>query len=331
MVLGKNAALTGGLALAIAAATVLVCGCQSASRPPAVTVVAVGPDAPVGLIGHGAIDGKPWRFRLMPSASGGLWCQETARFAEDCASGFTYVWTEKWADNRPLLVVNLGQTIYAQVRPAVAWVSARLSDGAVLGLRPVGAYGRRWIALVLPDQLSVSELTAYSARGEIAHSVPFMHGLNSGPEFVSWLSPGDPGPARLTRLLDPSVVPGQWLYVGPWGNILMQGPGAEYSWAVGEPTFGVREDVPGYPMTPRLVVITYRPDVAYLVLRMSNGANERVPAVRGAGLVFAAFRVARHPAIVSWGAYDSAGRRVSGGPSSPDSRACPRAFCGAVG
>jgi hypothetical protein len=336
MVLGRNAALTGGLMLAIAAATVLVTGCQPGSRPPTVTVAAVGPDAPVGLIGHGSIDGKPWRFRLMPSAAWRgtiIQCGPTARFAEDCAAGSTYVWSDKWPDSRPLfLETQTGQTIYGQVRPAVTWVSARLSDGAVLGLRPVGAYGRRWIALVVPDQLSVSELIVYSARGEIAHSVPFLYGSNREPHFYTWLPPGDPGPARSTRLLNSSVVPGQWLHVGPWGTCFMENSDSGMCWPVDQPTFGVIEDYPGHPATSRITVITYRPDVAYLVLTMSNGTTERVPVVRGAGMVFAAFKITRHPAIVSWGAYDSARRRVSGGPGPPDSSVCapPYTDCGHV-
>src|SRR5215470_10991705 len=154
-----------------AAFTVLASGCQPAARPPVVTVAAVGPGAPAGVIGHGTIDGKPWRFRLMPSGNWGgvLQCVSTARFAQDCAAGVTYVWNEKWPDSaQPLYIQTLGQTaIYGQVQPVVTWVRARLSDGAVLGLRPVGAYGRRWIALAVPDRLYVSELIAYSARGEI--------------------------------------------------------------------------------------------------------------------------------------------------------------------
>lgn len=335
MGLGKNAALIAGLALAIAVGTALVSGCQPASRLPAVTVAPVGPDAPVGLIGHGVIDGKPWRFRLMPSAAWRgttIQCVPTARFAQDCAAGTTYVWKENWPDqSRPLFLLTQGvpQVIYGQVRPAVTWVSARLSDGAVLGLRPVGAYGRRWIALVLPDKLSVAELIAYSARGEIAHSVPILWDPDRAPRFYSWLPPGNPGPARSTRLLNPSVVPGQRLYVGPWGTCLaVQDFGLGHCWPVGEPVFGVTEDYPGNPTTSRVVVIAYRPDVAYLVLTMSDSATRRVPVVRGAEMVFAAFTIALHPAVVSWGAYDSAGRKVSGGHGPPDSSVCSPQYCG---
>lgn len=101
--LARNTALTGGLALAIAAAvTVLVSSCQPASRPSTLTVAPVGPGAPVGLIGHGTIDGKPWRFRLMPSGhwDGLIGCQSAARFAQDCAAGFPFMRNVvKWPDS----------------------------------------------------------------------------------------------------------------------------------------------------------------------------------------------------------------------------------------
>lgn len=80
-----------------------------------------------------------------------------------------------------------------QVRPNVTRVSVRLSDGDAVRLRPVRAYGRHWIGLLLPDGVWIDLVRAYANGVELAHSTPFRNA--AGYEFLSWLPPGDAGPA----------------------------------------------------------------------------------------------------------------------------------------
>jgi len=54
---------------------------------------------------------------------------------------------------QPVTIWTFTPALFGPVRPDVARVSMRLSDGAVLNLYPVEAYGHSWIGLVLPEGL----------------------------------------------------------------------------------------------------------------------------------------------------------------------------------
>jgi len=160
------------------------------------------------VIGRDTIIGKGWQIQLMPGKSwGGVsQCAPADHLAVDCQLGYTHWWERRLPDQaEPAFLNGSAPTLVGQVRPNVSSVRVRLSNGTVVRLRPVEAYGRRWIGLVLPDGLSVAMVTVYtggSVRGvELAHSVPWRG------EFYSWLPPGDPGPRPVTKAINRAVVP----------------------------------------------------------------------------------------------------------------------------
>ena len=69
---------------------------------------------------------------------------------------------------------------------------------------------------------------------------------------------------------------------------------------------------------PRVVPISFRPDVFYLLLFLSDGKVSQVPVVRGAGIGVAAVRIVRSPKIVRWAVFDAAWTQVGGGSGTPD-------------
>lgn len=286
---------------------------------PRLTVRTLGPVAVAGKIATGAINGKRWQIRLRTGKDwdGAQQCAPMARRAMYCDFGRTYLWSTRFPDRSypAWLNADVG-ALYGQVRPTVTKVSVRLSDGDLVKLRPVTAYGRHWIGLVLPEGLLVAKVTAYSGGREIAHSVPYV-AADGHYNFLTWLPPGDPGPARVTKVVDAAVVPGDMLYVGPWGNCIGY-PNAYSCFPVGYRATGWGSEYPNEPQTPRSSVIAVPADAAYMLLTLTNHRIERVRVLHGAGVGFVAVRVLAHPWIAHWELYDAAGNPLSGGKGPPD-------------
>ncbi len=184
--------------------------------------------------------------------------------------------------------------LIGQVRANVTEVSVRLSDGDAVRLRPAQAYGRHWIGLLLPDGVSIDLVTAYANGVELAHSTPLHNSIAYG--FLSWLPPGDAGPAPTTKIVNAAVVPGDQLSIGPSGTCIGW-PDAMSCWRVAD-WFA---DYPATAGSSRALVVSVAPEASYLVLTLSAGRNFRVPVVKGAGVrrlrgVQGALRVS-HPAL----------------------------------
>jgi len=190
----------------------------------------------------------------------------------------------------------------------------RLSDDAILNLYPVEAYGHWWIGVVLPEGLWPVKAVAFSRHAEIVHSVPFVSGFPGSRQvfFLTWLPPGDDGPSRMTKLIrggGTSLV----LHTGPWGNCLV-GHGSMWVFSLDDYPNGALEGGGGLPRT---VPMAFPWPARYVILVMSDGTLRRVQLVRRAGLGFAIVRAPRKPSVVSWGAYDAGGHRLSGGAGAP--------------
>jgi hypothetical protein len=202
-------------------------------------------------------------------------------------------------------------------------ISIRLSDGVVLDLHPFGWSGFRWIGLVVPHELRVTEAVAFAGRRELGYAIPFTE--TGSPTFGLWLRAGQTGPARVTRLIGSGAVAGKaWSvtgYAGPWGYcVALQSPdGAGSSCGPrAHPTgYGPELEVGAAPEVPRWVIGTARPSVAYQKLVMSDQRTIRVAVVRFAGVKYYALAITAGPQIVRWGAFDAAGHRVDGGQGPP--------------
>ncbi len=273
-----------------------------------------------GVVAAGTINGKRWQIQLQGSQSwDGTWqCVPTILFATACQIGTNNLWGPFPSQSEPAFLGAAGQTMLGQVRDNVSRLNVRLSDGIVLKLRPVTAYGRRWVGLVFPAGVTMNRATAYSGAIQIAHTTPFIAD-DGNYSFLTWLGPGDHGPAIVTKAISRKVVPGDRLFVGPWGNCVGW-PGAYSCWPLRSLNVsGWVYEFPHAPSTPRSVVMAVRSSVAYMLLHLSNGKTMRVRVVKGAGIGFVAYRITDNPSVLSWGLYSSRGVRLSGGNGPPDS------------
>jgi hypothetical protein len=125
------------------------------------------------------------------------------------------------------------------VRADVRYLVAVLSNGQAVTLRPVKVRGParpRLTAIAVPAQTSITQIRAYSARGELGYTVPYAalpprpSRLNpdaSGDfQIVRWLQPGQPArPAPATYMIGRGTARGaawsEQLKVGPWGTCVV--------------------------------------------------------------------------------------------------------------
>jgi hypothetical protein len=317
-----------GLAAAVAAAVMIPSVIDQSAhrgpanrghRPPKVTVARLSSRVAPGLIARGTAGKQSWRITFDRADKNSL-CVLVAHDAPVCMSG-----TAPSVSGLATMTGLSGSTWNSFASPVGADVtnmSVSLSDGAVLNLHPFGSAGYRWVGLVVPRTLRIVEAIAYSGKRELGYSVPFTH--DGYQTLVTWLRPGQVGPARSTRLIGSGVAAAaHWSvvgYAGPWGycEVLtaQNGHGSSCQQAgVGYP--GSELIGPASATLGRWVVGTARPDVAYLVLTLRNRATLRVPVVEFAGSNWFALAINTHPRIVSWRAYDDAGHRLYGGPGWP--------------
>jgi len=193
----------------------------------------------------------------------------------------------------------------------------RMSDGFVINLRPVRAFGHRWIGIVLPAALAPVDAVAYSGHREVGHSVPYVGpGVDTTPAiaFLSWLPPGDRGPARTTKVVSGGGLR-MVLHSGPGGNVLIgRGAGADYP--LGYRASGALWGGASYPQS---FPVVFPSPARYIVLVLANGTRKRIPLVIGAGLGFAMIRVTTRSSVMRWGVYDARGKWLSGGHGAPSS------------
>ena len=102
---------------------------------------------------------------------------------------------------------------------AVRYVTVRLSDGAVLTLHPVSVYGTRFVGYAVPRSVQVSSITASSARGELASTIPF-NAPDATLDAGVWLRPGQTGMRRATHLIGSGTLGGHaWSSHGLRGTV----------------------------------------------------------------------------------------------------------------
>jgi hypothetical protein len=286
---------------------------------PKVTVGHVTSPASHGLIATGTVDGKPWTIRL---TAAGMDICVYASGAPDLGCGIE--WTQpSW----PISFSSAGSVVTASVGTVSAQVSrvdVVLSDGAVLKLDPVRFGRARWIGLEVPRRLTVGRLIAYSRHGVLAYAIPFTEpgGL---PIVVNWLTPGEPVPGRVTRVVGAGRSDGtSWsvtVHAGPWGWCAVPavpGSGGTTGCWPGVPArYGVMLGSGGPTSRPWWIVGAVRSSVSYLAMSLKAGGTVRIPVVEVAGERLYAVAVFRPSLIAGWGAYDARGRRLYGGSGAP--------------
>jgi hypothetical protein len=278
-------------------------------------VATLGQNAAAGMIARGTIGGRPWRIRLTLGEAG---CEPRQGWAPDCLESVGFA-VRHWRQERPhvISIWTFSPVLFGPVRSNVTVVRMRLSDGAVIDLHPVRAFGHRWIGVVLPPTLAPVEAIAYSGRRELTHAVPYVRiGADGTPDiwFMSWLRPGEAGPARTTKLVRGAGL-SLVLHTGPWGNVLLaESSGWDFPLGFKPDKDPALEDS---SELPRPVPLAFAWPARYIVLILSNRTAKVVQLVRGAGIGFAIVKVAARPVILRWDVYDAAWRRLSSGYGPP--------------
>jgi hypothetical protein len=188
----------------------------------------------------------------------------------------------------------------------------------VLTLHPVRVYGVRLVAFAIPLGAPVVSATAYSARGEIATAIPFRDGGMSS--FVTWLRPGQSGPALASGLIDSGSYLGKawWVraYLGPWGACLVG--------QAGDARGSSCEEVPSAPRNgtgmwlwtgggPALAMGIADPPIVRIAVTSPDGKTTQVHPVAVGSTRFFAFPFGQGPKHWKWTAYDGSGHAITSG------------------
>ena len=325
----RRATAAAGLAVVIAAAAIVPSAVHFGAAPePAtthrgvhnsVTVQPPGPHSPQGEIAQGTLNGKPWQITISKPNGIGQQCFQSAGQAvgghgpKICAqdtgtvAGAPIVFYESFPPS--------DMAISGAVATDVSYATVTLTDGTVLRLHPVEARGARYVAFVAPLG-AVAKVVAYSARGEIASSVPDPVG---SANFSTWYPPGQhaPAPAHASAVIGTGTFDGNaWsvrLSSGPSGECVDFGgtPGCEpYSRPGG--TAIVQYTVYGGLSSAFAVFFgSAAPAVSRIAIEFPGGQTVARP-VTVAGQKYWAFAAAAYKSV-HWTAYNAAGQVVGAG------------------
>ncbi|MGO9501516.1 MAG: hypothetical protein ACLPUO_08050 [Streptosporangiaceae bacterium] len=101
---------------------------------------------------------------------------------------------------------DVQQVLEGPVARKVTRVTISLAGGSVVNLRPVAWQGERWVAVLLPTALRVTEAVAFSRPGDLGRAVPLVQGQTT--TFGRWLHPDQPAHGRVTYLLGSGSING---------------------------------------------------------------------------------------------------------------------------
>jgi hypothetical protein len=204
--------------------------------------------------------------------------------------------------------------------PAMRYMTMSLSNGQLLTLRPQSWSGHRYLAVVLPKALRVTEAVAYGARGELGYAIPFNY--QGSADIQTWLRPGQTGLAEESAQIGAGGSGrSRWTataYVGPWGMCMRESGGGFCMAIDGQSRFGLVTGQYGSGVGG-LEVGLARHDVAYLMVTRSDGTVIRIVVTHLPGVPYGLTAIIRsgHRAFTSWVGYDAAGHRLGSGQGDP--------------
>jgi hypothetical protein len=272
-----------------------------------VTVVQLGGVAKGGLIGAGTMDGKRWRVILQRALGDGC---AVAQYTLTCGTtnggdpGARQVSLEDSTDGSTQF--ELG-TVGAKVTRVVI----QLTNGSELDVRPVSAYGRRWIAVAAPTS-AIRRAESFVGAAEYAYAIPFADkGID---DFVTWLRPGQPGLPRASRSLGSGDYDGAaWhaaISAGPWGYCAVFAAGSGCVPGTSIPRLVPPRDLFGALFCGPLYTSSGKPagassgvaavpsGVRYVVLRFAGGKQQQMTTVTVAGTTAFVFVIPSHQKII---------------------------------
>ncbi|HET7014407.1 MAG TPA: hypothetical protein VFI65_10880 [Streptosporangiaceae bacterium] len=291
------------------------------------TIVRLGPIAKHGLFAEGIETGKQrtaiWKLRIDAShnqvraqvTGEGVWY--VGNLKESVNPGSIGTFYNGGIDNWP--------GVYGVVSNNVTRVAVTLNNHQKLNLYPVAAAGRRWVGLLTPIGIRPATFTAYSGKTELARVVN-----TSLP--VTWLLPGQKGPAGKFRFINRGRVSSGSGHHLPWNVSLQSGPfgyclvldvsiahggflGSDCMSPDTAKSAGAKALVSR--RYARWLLGTAKPSVASLLFTLSGDKTLRVPVVSVGGQRFFGLALPAGLKVVIWAARDKAGHKLYGGFGQP--------------
>jgi hypothetical protein len=306
-------------------------------RPPApaapkhytVTVTGLG-SVQRGLIGEGTIDGRRWTIVL-----------NSSRQNDGCSiDGFSLSCSAAGSSAAGARQVSLGSAggrdiefEYGTVGADVTGIVIQLSNGSRLNLRPVSAYGRRWVAFAAPS-LAIGRAETFVGGTLYRYAVPFVNDGSS--EFVTWLHPGQAGLARVSKSLGSGRLNGvSWhgaISIGPWGTCVVFANGSSCVPGASVPRLvpaghliaslacGLLYTSEGTSAHASSGVVAVPPGVRSVVLTFAGGRQHKLAAVSVGGTVAFVYAIPDAPAVTRIQELGAAGQLLASG--SPTGLGC---------
>jgi hypothetical protein len=319
----RRATAAAGLAAVIAAAAIVPSVVHFGAAPePAtthrgvpnnVTVQPPGPHSPEGEIAQGSINGKPWRITISKPNGIGQQCFQSAGQAVGGHGPTVCAQDTGTVIGAPMTFYESfppsGMAMAGGVAADVSYADVTLTDGAVLRLHPVKAWGARYVAFVAPRG-TVAKVAAYSARAEIASSVPDPAGsANFGP----WYAPGQHGPGHASGVIGTGTFDGNaWSVRLSGGCVVFAGTSGCEPYTRPAGTAIVQYTVYGGLSSSFAVFFgSAAPAVSRIAIEFPGGQTVARP-VTVAGQKYWAFAAAAYKSV-HWTAYNAAGQVVGTG------------------
>ncbi|HEX5288207.1 MAG TPA: hypothetical protein VFX25_05010 [Streptosporangiaceae bacterium] len=300
-------------------------------------VVDAPPAAPAvdGVIASGTTGGQRWKITL--KRDNGI--SATAPGVTSLSVGYPSTDPVEFSAGLGAPHARLLMAV-GMVRADVTAVTVQVAGAPSLRLIPVQSLGKRWVGMVVPATLHVTNMIAYGATGAVGHTVPYSPDPDVGFRTLAWLAPGQPGQARRSiRLPRLEAGPGVRAYldgptifqIGPWGECVAQGfigqpdPCNTSSDPLAIPRGGIfdtincdgadladvnAEDAPNPKVAYCLAGAA--PRVSRIELRLSDGSVHELEPVAVGHIKYLSFALSQ-VSLTRWTAFDAAGHQLATG------------------
>lgn len=341
------------LAAAVAAVTVPSLAHHVGQHPYHVTVTSPGKNSDRHLIADGKLTtdinsirwsvsglGSVRHFRLQWHIYGVWHVYQGGQYVGDVHGG-------SWSDSFGLPAFPAGPAslldlayhepdlLALTVRSDVSYVLVSLTNGQTVKLQPVAVLGPKhpgFVAIAVPDETSIAQISAYSATGELGYTAPigsvrslpthFNQNPDGSFEILRWLTPNQSAvPRRASYRIGRGTADGApWsenIQVSPSGTCLSAPAGVVFCYpATGSDLTGgkaARTLGTSYISQQNIgwQAIVAKPSVSYIVATEGHGREVRVPIYSLLGAKFATIVQTQQNGVTGWIAYSAIGQRLA--------------------
>ena len=275
-----------------------------------VTVTTLRGSANGGVVGEGTIGTKRWRVVVNRTMSAGCTAQG---YVATCGFG-----DRSGVGPREVILGGVGngpQFEAGTVGADITRVAIHLSNGTVLSLRPVSAYGLHWIAVAAPLH-AITWAVSFVGQSEFQYAIPY-NGKGIA-QFGAWLRPGQAGLPVANR----SVGRPAWhlaVHAGPWGYCATDAGGSAcfpvtsrtqlLSGGVVVLTMSCVQPVTS-ANKPTIGVVAVPTDVKDVLLIFAGGRRLRMASIAVGGIRVVGYAIPAKPKVVRVLEYGASGQLV---------------------